>query len=200
MGWKDLELNFIPPFFDQEAYLHAVSEISRPYIDDFKPDKVLFSFHGLPERQVKKTDLTGKHCLASEGCCEILSPANRNCYRAQSFWTAKWVAKRLGLSEHLVGFQSRLGRTPWIKPFSDHLYEELPKQGVKRLAVLSPSFVADCLETLEEIGIRAKEQFTRAGGEDLILVPSLNSEQIWVEAVAKLLRPTISVVGPKDIH
>lgn len=192
MKWKDLELEFLPAFFDHEAYLDAVAEVSRPHLEAFKPDQVLFSFHGLPERHVKKTDETGKHCLASPSCCEVLVPANRNCYRAQSFWTARWVAKRLGIKNYLVGFQSRLGRTPWIQPYSDLYYEELPKQGVKRLAVLSPSFVADCLETLEEIGLRADEQFKKAGGKELLLVPSLNAEPAWVAAAQKILAPALS--------
>lgn len=186
-GLGQLNVDFLPAFYNEDTYLDAVAEISKPYLDDFAPDKVLFSFHGLPERHVKKTDLSGNHCLQLEGCCEVLIPANKNCYRAQSFWTAKWLAKRLGIKDYVVGFQSRLGRTPWIQPYSDHFYESLPKEGVKRLAVISPSFVADCLETLEEIGIRAVEQFREAGGSELLLVPSLNSNPIWVRALKTMI-------------
>lgn len=186
-GMSGLTVDFLPAFYNQDSYLDAVAEISKPYLDEFAPDKVLFSFHGLPERHVKKTDLSGKHCLALEGCCEVLVPANKNCYRAQSFWTAKWLAKRLGIKDYVVGFQSRLGRTPWIRPYSDHFYESLPKEGVKRLAVLSPSFVADCLETLEEIGLRAEEQFKEAGGSELLLVPSLNAHPVWVRALKEII-------------
>jgi protoporphyrin/coproporphyrin ferrochelatase len=185
--YSGMEVEFIPAFFDDEAYLDAVAAVSRPHLDRFQPDKVLFSFHGIPERQVKKTDPSGRHCLQSKNCCEVLVPQNRNCYRAQCFWTAKWVAKRLGLKDYVVGFQSRLSGTPWIQPYSDMYYEELPKKGVKRLAVISPSFVADCLETLEEVGIRAVEQFEEAGGEALLLVPSLNAEAAWIGAMRKIL-------------
>ena len=171
-GMGQLSTEFLPAFYNQDSYLDAVAEISKPYLDEFRPDKVLFSFHGLPERHVKKTDLSGKHCLKLEGCCDVLLPANKNCYRAQSFWTSKWLAKRLGIKDYVVGFQSRLGGTPWIKPYSDHLYESLPQEGVKRIAVISPSFVADCLETLEEVGIRAVEQFKAAGGSELLLAVS----------------------------
>lgn len=166
-------LKIVPPFYSQNSYLDAVANISRPHLKNGFWDKVLFSFHGLPERQVIK--------------------AKEN-YRTQCFITAREVALRLGLREdqYLVAFQSRLGRTPWIKPYSDHLYESLPKEGVKRLAVLSPSFVADCLETLEEIAIRGRKQFKEAGGEELFLVPSLNSEGIWAEAVCSLLDTAVT--------
>ncbi len=186
-GFKG-ELKVIPAFYREPLFLDAVAEVSRKHLGQKPWDKVLFSFHGLPERQVKKLDPTGSHCRADTTCCESLHAGNQQCYRAQCYFTAKEVAKRLGLNEsqYLVAFQSRLGRTPWIKPHSDLLYESLPKEGVKRLAVLSPSFVADCLETLEEIEIRGKKQFQEAGGHDLFLVPCLNSEDVWAESLKKL--------------
>lgn len=176
----------IGPFYDDPRYLDAVAAISRPYLAP--GDHAVFSFHGLPERQVKKTAAAG-HCDFSR-CCERISAANANCYRAQSFHTAREVAARLGLaaSNWQIGFQSRLGRTPWIQPYTDVLYETLPAQGIKRLAVLSPSFVADCLETLEEVQIRGLESFRRAGGESLTLVPSLNDHPIWVKTVAAIAK------------
>ena len=178
----------IPPFYSHPCYLDAVVQVSRPYLG--KQDKVLFSFHGLPERQVKKT--APEKCFVSSSCCERVENANENCYRAQSFFTAREVAKRLGLEKNWeVGFQSRLGRTPWIQPFSDKLYETLPQQGVKNLAVLTPSFVADCLETLEEVQMRGEEAFRQAGGEKLVLVPSLNSHPAWVEAATEILKTAL---------
>lgn len=176
----------IGPFYNDPRYLDAVAEISRPYL---KPgDYTVFSFHGLPERQVKKTAEPG-HCL-SDDCCARISAANTNCYRAQSFHTAREVARRLGLekAQWEIGFQSRLGGTPWIRPYTDALYETLPKQGIKRLAVLTPSFVADCLETLEEVQIRGLEAFQEAGGESLTLVPSLNTHPLWVKTVAAIAK------------
>lgn len=191
--WADVFLPGVPraiapAFYDRKEYLDAVAEVSRPHI--IGADRVLFSFHGLPARQVKKTDRSGRHCLAAANCCDQVTPANRDCYRAQSFHTARELASRLGLEKGKwdVGFQSRLGRTPWIEPFSDVLYESLPKQGVKKLAVLTPSFVADCLETLEEVQLRGEQAFKAAGGESLKLVPSLNSHPAWVRALAAKTR------------
>jgi protoporphyrin/coproporphyrin ferrochelatase len=180
-------MRIAPAFYREPEYLDAVAEISRPQMGEF--DKVLFSFHGLPERQVKKTHTEGG-CLATQNCCEKMAQGNANCYRAQSFHTAREVAQRLGLKpdQWEVGFQSRLGGTPWIRPYSDVFYEQLPKQGVRKLTVLTPSFVADCLETLEEVQMRGDESFREAGGHQLKLVPSLNSHPVWVQAVGKMVR------------
>ena len=184
------DFSFVPAFYSSPEYLDAVAKVSAPYLKEWKHDKVLFSFHGLPERQVKKTDPTGKHCFADKSCCDSVTSANEDCYRAQSYATAREVAKRLAIApeNYVVGFQSRLGRTPWIQPFSDEYYRTLPKQGVKRLAVIVPSFVADCLETLEEVRLRGKEEFVRSGGEDLLLVPSLNSGDYWAKAAAAIVK------------
>jgi ferrochelatase len=155
---------------------------------DARPDHVLFSFHGLPERQIQKSDPSGSHCLRSTTCCDTITAANQNCYRAQSYATARELAGRLAIAnaDYTVCFQSRLGRTPWIQPHTDVLLDELAKQGKKRLAVFCPAFVADCLETLEEIGMRAREQFKAAGGEELTLVPSLNATPAWIDAVCAM--------------
>ncbi len=184
-----VETSFVPAFYNSPHYLDAVAQISRPHLGDV--DKVLFSFHGLPERQVKKTGMN--HCLEQSDCCSTVCAANRDCYRAQSFATANGVAQRLGLAEGQweVGFQSRLGRTPWIRPYSDELYAQLPARGCRKLAVLTPSFVADCLETLEEVQMRGEETFRSAGGDRLHLVPSLNSHPIWVRAVSNLVREAL---------
>jgi ferrochelatase len=151
---------------------------------------VLFSYHGVPERHVTKSDPTGAHCLASDTCCDAIVHANRYCYRAHCYETTRRLAAALEIpdDQRSVGFQSRLGRTPWIRPYTDDLLDELAAAKKKRLAVFSPAFVADCLETLEEIGMRAKEQFVAAGGEDLALIPSLNAHPRWVEAVCDMIR------------
>ena len=160
----------------------AWEAVARPALEVARPDHVLFSFHGLPERQIKKSDAEGR-CLQSADCCDRPHPG---CYRNQCFQTARALAGRLGITDYTVCFQSRLGRTPWITPHTDVLLDDLAKAGKKRLAVFCPAFVADCLETLEEIGIRAKVQFVGAGGEELVLVPSLNATPRWVEVVAEL--------------
>ena len=185
-GWQ-FDFEFVPPFYIEKAFIDAFEEVGRPFIDKGF-DKVLFSFHGLPERQVKKTDPSGQYCLEQKSCCEKIVSENVLCYRAHCYATARELARRFSLSDrdYVIGFQSRLGRTPWIQPYSDKFYETLPAEGVKRLLVFSPSFVADCLETLEEIAIRGNEQFRENGGEKIELVPSLNSEDIWVKAVVQL--------------
>jgi ferrochelatase len=186
--WVVPSLRVVPPFHDDPGFLDAFAAVGAPVLAEGRFDHVLFSFHGLPERQVRKSDDSGAHCLASAGCCDALGAVNRNCYRAQSYATARALAARLGLAEggYGVSFQSRLGRTPWIRPYTDVVLPELVAQGKRRLAVFCPAFVADCLETLEEIGIRAREQWQGLGGEHLALVPSLNATPAWVDAVASL--------------
>jgi ferrochelatase len=188
--WDPLPAKIAGPFFADPDFLDAFAQVARPVLDTARPEYVLFSFHGLPERQVRKSDPTASHCLSSASCCEQLGPSNRDCYRAQSFFTARNLAQRLGLppDRFTVSFQSRLGRTPWIKPYTDLLLLELARRGLKRLAVICPSFVADCLETLEEIGIRGRESFLAAGGEELALIPCLNTHPAWRDAVVKLAR------------
>ncbi len=179
----------LPPFYDHPAYLDAVAAISRPHLESHPWDHALFSFHGLPERQIRKTDPSKEHCFLTPSCCDEIAPGNSRCYRAQSFATAKALAERLGIApdKYTVCFQSRLGTTPWIRPYTDLLLAELPHKGIKKLAVFCPSFVADCLETLEEISIRGKEAFLNHGGESLFLVPSLNSDPLWAKAVSEMV-------------
>ena len=182
------KLEFIPAFFADPGFLDAFAAVGAPALAAAAPDHVLMSFHGLPVRHIKKTDETKGHCFSSPSCCDTLT--SPNCYRAQCFATARSLAERLGLpkEKYSVCFQSRLGRTPWIQPFTDVMLDEMAAKGVKRLAVMCPAFVADCLETIEEIGIRAKAQFTAAGGEELVLIPSLNSSPAWVDAVCDLAK------------
>jgi ferrochelatase len=183
-------VDVVPPFFDDEEVIKAYAAQGRKILDEFQPDHVLFSFHGLPERHIFKSDNSRQHCLKSEHCCAQMVAANSRCYRAQSFQSARLIAAELSLaqSQWSTSFQSRLGRSKWIEPYTDVLLDELPKRGIKRTAVFCPAFVSDCLETLEEIGIRAKAQFIEAGGEDLRLVPSLNASPQWVNAAANLVR------------
>lgn len=188
--WNVPAMAAVPPFYEDPRFIGAFAEVARPELERFAPDFVLFSYHGVPERQVQRSDPTGQHCLAKQSCCASIGPANRYCYRAQCYATTRALAAELGISEaeHDVAFQSRLGRTPWIRPYTDERLDELAKEGKKRVAVLCPAFVADCLETIEEIGMRAKEDWKAAGGEDLLLVPSLNAHPAWVAAVADMVR------------
>jgi len=192
--WDAPRVRVVPPFYDAPGFLDAFAAVARPVLSAAKADHVLFSFHGLPEQHIRKSDWTAKHCLAGPDCCAQLSALNAHCYRAQAFHTARALAGRLKLdaSGFTVTFQSRL-RGKWIEPYTDVVLVELAQRGVKRLAVMCPAFVADCLETLEEIGIRARESFKAAGGEELTLVPSLNARPDWVREVARLARgPALS--------
>jgi ferrochelatase len=181
----------VPDFYDHPGFIGPAAEIARPLLADFDADHVLMSFHGLPEHQVKFTDFSGSHCLSGSDCCATLNDANRSCYRAQCFATARAIARDLGLSDDAwsVSFQSRLTKVPWIKPYTDMVVPELASQGVRRLAVLCPSFVSDCLETLEEIGIGIKEEFEATHDDaELMLVPCVNSDGRWVEGLAQMVR------------
>ena len=115
---------------------------------------------------------------------------NKNCYRAQCYATTKLLATELNLSqeEYTISFQSRLGRTPWITPYTDQLLEQIAADGIKNVAVVCPSFVADCLETIEEIGMEAKEQWQQLSDGKLTLIPCINSESIWVKSLSKLVK------------
>ncbi|MFQ5699607.1 MAG: ferrochelatase [Myxococcota bacterium] len=179
----------LPPFFADPGFLESWVEVARPALRSARPEHVLMSFHGLPERQIRKLDGRGEGCLERDDCCESPGRGSR-CYRAQCFATARTLAPRLGLGEGSwsVSFQSRLGRTPWIRPFTVERLGEIRARGVRRLAVMCPSFVADCLETLEEIGIRARAQWEQLGGETLALVPCLNAHPRWVRALAEGIR------------
>lgn len=182
-------LTVLPAFYDDAGFIQAVADVGTESLEGTEPpDHVLFSFHGLPERQVKATDLGSGRCAFTKDCCAEITPENRFCYRAQSYATARLVADAMGLADGTwsVSFQSRLGRTPWIRPYTDEVIPELAAKGVKRLAVACPSFVSDCLETLEEIGIRAKEDFLEAGGEALKLIPCVNADPRWAKAVAAM--------------
>ncbi|MCG8591982.1 MAG: ferrochelatase [Proteobacteria bacterium] len=185
------------PFYDDPVFIEAAAEVARPALADFRPDHVLMSFHGLPERQIRKADPSGRHCLASDTCCAEVSGRNAGCYRAHCFATARALASALEVPDERtsVAFQSRLGRTPWIQPFTDERLPELAAAGVKRLAILCPAFVADCLETVEEIGIRARDQWSALGGDALLQVPCPNAHPTWIRAVADLVRREVSAAA-----
>ena len=181
-------LNFIKPFYNESHYLKALSEHIRPYLrQDY--DHILFSYHGVPGRHIRKSDPTGNHCLQSASCCETASPAHATCYRHQCFTTTREIVRLLGIPEgkYSNSFQSRLGKG-WLEPFTDIRLEEMPKEGIKKLLILCPAFVSDCLETLEEIAIRGKETFIGAGGQEYTMIPCLNVDSLWVDALAGWVR------------
>ncbi|MGM3387767.1 ferrochelatase [Stutzerimonas stutzeri] len=186
----DIKLSILQPFFDQPEYLDALVDSARPYLAQGF-DHLLLSFHGLPERHLHKTDPTGAHCLTGEDCCQRAEGAVlASCYRAQCIQSAAAFAERAGLRDDQwsVSFQSRLGRAKWIEPYTETRLDELAASGVKKLMVMCPAFVSDCIETLEEIGDRGREQFIEAGGAELQLIPCLNTHERWVQALVALCR------------
>jgi protoporphyrin/coproporphyrin ferrochelatase len=186
-----------PPFYADHDYIHALVVNATPYLDKGF-DHLLFSYHGLPERQLRKTDPTGCHCLATPNCCETPSPAHATCYRAQCFrTTAEFVKKaRISSDKYSISFQSRLGRDPWLKPYTDFEIPRLVKQGVKRMLVICPAFVSDCLETLEEIGMRARESFVAEGGSEFALIPCLNEHPLWLETLERMAKAFLAPENP----
>jgi ferrochelatase len=189
LGLAD-RLSFSPVFYDRPGFINACAARVRATVRAWPVEHFVFSFHSLPVRHLKKLDKTRAHCLVKPDCCDSISVVNQNCYRAQSIFTARAIARQLGLRDDgfTISFQSRLGRAEWLGPQTEDVLKKLAGAGFKRVAVACPSFVADCLETLEEIGIRARHNFIQAGGEELRLVPSLNSEPAWIEAVVDWIR------------
>jgi len=173
-----------PPFYNHPDFISALVASAEEHLKQGY-DHLLFSYHGLPERQIKKSDPTGTHCLTKENCCEVASPAHATCYRAQCYQTTKVFAEKAGLprGKYSVSFQSRLGKDPWLKPYTDFELERLAKEGVKKLLVICPAFVSDCLETIEEIGIRGRESFMQAGGKEFDQIPCLNEHPLWIDAL-----------------
>ena len=183
-----MRLQVQPPCFARPDYITALVASARKQLDAGF-DHLLFSFHGLPERHLRKSDPTKCHCLATPDCCERPSPAHATCYRAQCFQTVAAFARQAGIprEKYSVAFQSRLGRTPWLQPYTDLELVALPRRGIRRLLVICPAFVSDCLETIEEIGLRGRETFLEAGGGEFGLIPCLNEHPLWVSALENMI-------------
>jgi ferrochelatase len=182
-----VKLIVLPSFYEHPDYIESLTSSAAPWINDNDNfDHVLFSYHGLPELHLTKADPTGSHCLQVENCCQVASPAHASCYRHQVFRTTQCFVEKMGLKpeKYSVAFQSRLGKAKWLEPSTVDTLERLGKNGVKRLLVMCPAFVTDCLETLEEIELQGTEQFKRAGGESLTLIPCLNDHDDWVSVLA----------------
>jgi ferrochelatase len=185
------KLSFIPPFYKDPRYIHAMAENIRPWLQR-QFDHLLFSFHGIPERHVIKSDPTRQHCLQSADCCSQPSVAHATCYRHHCLQTMNAVASELGLPQNKFSFsfQSRLLKDPWLKPYTDFRLEEMPGEGIKKLLVVCPAFVSDCLETLEEIAMRGKESFLAAGGTEYEMIPCLNTHPLWVQTLTYWINPS----------
>lgn len=186
-NYPDMRITTLPAFYKNPDYIKVLSERILKGLENFDYDHILFSYHGIPERHIRKSDPTKFHCKIDGSCCQINSVAHNTCYRHQCYDTTELVKAELNLDEDKVStsFQSRLAGDPWLKPYTDFEFERLAKAGIKKLAVITPAFVSDCLETLEEIAMEGKEQFMEAGGEGYIHIPCLNESDSWVALMAE---------------
>jgi protoporphyrin/coproporphyrin ferrochelatase len=184
-GGYTFQLTTIKPYYKEENYINALCESIRPFLET-EWDHILFSYQGVPERHIYKGDVTGNHCLKTPNCCETPSEAHEYCYRHHCVATTQLVTKKLQIPKEkfTLTFQSRLGKDPWLQPYTAATLGELPRNGIKKLLVVCPAFVSDCLETLEEIAEEGKEIFLHAGGHQFDMIPCLNVHPLWVNAIA----------------
>ena len=182
-----MKITVQPPYYDHPDFIAALVASAADFLKrDY--DHLLFSYHGIPERHLRKSDPTGCHCLKVENCCEVASPAHATCYRAQCFATTRAFVKLAGVpdAKYSVSFQSRLGKDPWLKPYTDYELVRLAQEGKKRMMVICPAFVSDCLETIEEIGMRGCEDFMAASGKEYTRIPCMNEHPLWIDALANM--------------
>ena len=183
-----MKITVQPPYYDAPDFIAALVGSAAEFLKkDY--DHLLFSYHGIPERHLHKSDPTGCHCLKVENCCEVASPAHATCYRAQCFATTRAFVKLAGIPEgkYSVSFQSRLGKDPWLKPYTDYELVRLAQEGKKCMMVICPAFVSDCLETIEEIGMRGCEDFMKASGKEYTRIPCMNEHPLWIKALENMV-------------
>ena len=185
-NFPGMTLTKVPAFYNRPDYIAALADSIRRGLDDFEWDHLLFSYHGIPERHIRKTDVTKSHCKINGTCCITPSPAHEFCYRHQCFETTRLVVEALGIPEgkYSQTFQSRLAGDKWLQPYTDVEINKMPDKGIKHLAVVTPAFVTDCLETLEEIGMEANHQFRQRGGQTFRAIPCMNDSDEWVQTVS----------------
>ncbi|QRM88803.1 ferrochelatase [Lacinutrix sp. WUR7] len=185
--FPNIKIESVPAFYNKPDYIEVLSNSIARHLEDKNYDHVLFSYHGVPERHIRKSDITKSHCKIDGSCCVTPSKAHEFCYRHQCLEVTRLVAEKLRFKEGAfsTSFQSRLGFDPWLQPYTDRTIERLGKQGVKNMAIVTPAFVSDCLETLEEIAMEGQEIFHEMGGKDFTTVPCLNDDDAWVSLLAK---------------
>ncbi|WP_340064395.1 ferrochelatase [Ascidiimonas aurantiaca] len=185
--FPEMSFTSLPAFYNHPDYIRVLSNSIEESLKGKDWEHILFSYHGVPERHIRKSDITRSHCKIDGQCCKTASPAHQFCYRHQCYETTRQVAEYLELKEgtYSSSFQSRLGRDPWLQPFTDDTVEEFAENGTKKMAIVMPAFVSDCLETLEEIGMEAKEEFLEEGGEEFHVIPCLNDREDWVKVLSR---------------
>ncbi|MFM7018480.1 ferrochelatase [Flavobacterium sp.] len=188
--FPEMKLTKVSAFYNKPDYIQALANSIKKHLDTFEYDHLLFSYHGIPKRHIRKTDVTKSHCAIDGSCCNTPSPAHEFCYRHQCYETTKQVVKLLGIPEgkYSQTFQSRLAGDKWLTPYTDVEINKMPEKGIKKLAVVTPAFVSDCLETLEEIAMEANEQFLHHGGEEFMAIPCMNDDDEWCGVVANWVK------------
>ena len=184
-----MQIECVAPYFSDADYIAALVASARPHLAQ-PHDHLLFSYHSIPTRHLTKADSSHAHCQVVPDCCNTCSPAHATCYKAQCVATTKAFAAAAGLdpAKWSISFQSRLANEPWLEPYTDFEYKRLAAEGKKRLLVITPAFVTDCLETLEEIRVRGAEDFAAAGGQAFTAIPCLNDQPVWIDFLAKRIR------------
>ncbi|NER19036.1 ferrochelatase [Spongiivirga citrea] len=185
--FPQMSFTSVPAFYNHPDYVRVLSESIKESLEGVDYEHLLFSYHGVPERHIRKSDITKSHCKIDGQCCQTASKAHQYCYRHQCYETTKQVAEYLSLEEGTfsTSFQSRLGVDPWLQPYTDRTIDKMGKQGTKKMAIVTPAFVSDCLETLEEIAMEGEEIFHEAGGKDFHVIPCINDRDDWVKTLAR---------------
>ncbi|RRJ92385.1 ferrochelatase [Paenimyroides tangerinum] len=189
-SFPNMKLTNFPAFYNKPGFIRVLSESIKKHLEGFNYDQLVFSYHGIPERHIRKTDVTKSHCKIDGSCCATASEAHAFCYRHQCYETTRLVAEYLQLPKesYTLTFQSRLAGDKWLEPYTDVEIDNMPAKGIKKIAVVTPAFVTDCLETLEEIAMRANEDFKENGGEEFLAIPCLNDDDEWCEVVADWIK------------
>lgn len=185
--FPNLNIESVPAFYNKEDYIDVLSNSIKTFLEAKDVEHILFSYHGVPERHIRKRDVTKSHCKIDGSCCATPSKAHEFCYRHQCYEVTRLVAEKLHLKEgsFSTSFQSRLGFDPWLQPYTDRTIERLGLEGTKNMAIVTPAFVSDCLETLEEIAMEGQELFHEVGGKNFYTVPCLNDDEAFVDLLSK---------------
>lgn len=188
--FPQMKFTIVPAFYNKKDYIQNLADSIQKHLEGFEYDHLLFSYHGIPERHIRKTDVTKSHCKIDGSCCNTPSPAHEFCYRHQCFETTRQVVELLNIPKEKYSqtFQSRLSGDKWLEPYTDVEINKMPEQGIKNLAVVTPAFVADCLETLEEIAMEANHQFKEHGGENFFAIPCLNDDDNWIDTMSNWIK------------
>ena len=184
-----MKLECVQPYYQDDDYIAALVASARPYLD--RPhDHLLFSYHSIPARHLTKADSSHAHCAVVADCCNTCSPAHATCYKAQITRTTQLFAKKAGLdpAKWSISFQSRIAGEPWLTPYTDFEFKRLSAEGKKSLLVITPAFVTDCLETLEEIRGQGSEDYKTAGGKWFQHIPCLNDQPVWIDFLTRRIQ------------